>query len=68
LSGGQGKDLVGGQGNRIGDDHFFGQAANEPPDAVRELFAIDRALLQLRGDGMPAQNGTGDQLRKKEDV
>jgi len=35
LVGRQGENLVGGQGDRIGDEDFLGQTAGKPADAIR---------------------------------
>ena len=44
LIGGQQEYLVGGQGNRVGNEDFLGQTAHKPADAIREKVAADRAL------------------------
>jgi len=56
------------QRQRVGQDHLFGQSADEPADAFRKFIAARRALCQLRRDGVPAQDRPRDQLREKENI
>ena len=64
----QGENLVRRKRHGIGDDHFLARPPAEPPDPLSKHRAAELAAQQLRGDGVPAQDRPGHQLRKKENV
>ena len=68
LAGRQRENLVCGECNRVGDEDFFGQSHYKTADSPGKLLQAVLTTGQLRSDGMPPQNGSGNKLREEEDV
>src|SRR5262249_45425985 len=68
FAGRQVKDGVGGKGQRIGHDHFLGQAKDKPADPFGKPFQGNDALDELQSDIVVTHKGTGNGLRKKKNI
>ena len=62
------KIAIGRSGDDVGDQHFLGEADDEPPNAVREVVDRHQPPRQLIGDVAVADDRAGDQLRKEQQV
>ena len=62
------EDLVGGDGETVGDEDLFGQANNEAADAQRNIGQVDPELEQAGFDVLIAGDGTLDQFGKHHQI
>lgn len=53
---------------RVGQKHLFCKAHAETRRAVKRLGGVELPVINLRGNVRIADNGPGDQLRKKRDI
>ena len=64
LSGGQGKNAVGGHGHGVGDEHFLGQPDGETVDAGHELVGGNGPCHGLRRQVAIADDRAGNEVRE----
>jgi hypothetical protein len=64
----QREQLIGNVSQRVGDQHLLAEAEDEPPNAVSEVGETMLTRGDLGGDVAPADDRSGDQLRKEQDV
>lgn len=62
------KCFIGNDGEGIGKQHFFCEAANETATAGGEIAKIFPPVHNLVGNGFVADDGTGNELRKESNV
>ena len=68
LGGRHAEDLVRGPGDDVGDQHLLREADDEAAHAVGEVVERDDPPRQLIGDVAVADDRSGDQLRKQQQV
>ena len=62
------QNLRGDLARRVGQKHLFCKAHAETRRAVKRLGGVELPVINLRGNVRIADNGPGDQLRKKRDI